>query len=148
MTNQRLDELIKRIDENAQGRLGTWSLEYEGYTAQVITHEKTDRMRIIVPVAETEDINEDILYRLMQANFDSALDGRYCIAQNVLWSAFIHPLSPLTDEEFVSGLAQAVTLAATYGTTYSSGALIFRGGDSEQKQQEYYRQIMDKGLAI
>ena len=85
-------------------------MEYEGYIAQVITHEKTDRLRSIVPVAKREDIDKDILYRLMQANFDSALDGRYCIAQDVLSSVLIHPLSALTDEQFVSGLAQAVTL--------------------------------------
>jgi len=39
----------------------------------------------------------------MQANFDSALDARYAIAKGKLWSAFIHPLSELNEEQFFSG---------------------------------------------
>ena len=84
----------------------------------------------------------------MQANFDSTLDARYSVANGVVWSAFILPLSPLSDEEFISGLAQAMTAATTFASTYSSGALIFRGGDSDVKQREYYESIIEKGLAI
>jgi len=76
------------------------------------------------------------------------LDARYCIANGVLWSAFIHQLSILTDEELLSGLAQALTAAASFGTTYSSGALIFRGGDSSEQQRKFYESIIEKGLAI
>jgi hypothetical protein len=66
----------------------------------------------------------------------------------VVWSAFIHPLSPLSDEEFIAGLAQALTVATTFGSTYSFGVLIFRGGDSDEKQRDYYESIFEKGLAI
>ena len=69
---------------------------------------------------------------MMQANFDSALDARYAVAKGVLWSAYLHPLSTLKADDFVSGLAQVVNLAATYGSTYSSGALTFGGGDSSE----------------
>ncbi len=80
----------------------------------------------------------------MQANFDSALDARYCIAKDILWAVFIHPLSELSDEEFISGLAQTINLAATYGSTFSSGALVFQGGDSQGLKDKYYRDIMEK----
>lgn len=148
MSNARLDQLIKRVDPEAGGRLGFWSLSFEGYKAQVITDERADRMRIIVAVAKTELLKKDELYRLMQANFDSALDSRYAIAQGVLWSAYIHPLSPLSDEQFVSGLGQAINLAATFGTTYSSGVFTFCGGDSVEEQKKYYQGILKKGLEI
>ena len=105
-------------------------------------------MRVIVPIVKVEDIEEGELLRLMQANFDSVLDARYSIANGVVWSAFIHPLSPLSDEEFISGLAKAITAAATFGATYSSGALIFGGGDSGEQQRDYYESITEKGLAI
>ena len=52
------------------------------------------------------------------------------------------------DGEFISGLAQAMPAATTFGSTYSSGALIFRGGDSDEKQREYYESIIEKGLVI
>ena len=69
--------------------------------------------------------------RILQANFDTALDARYAIARNVLWSTFIHPLSSLSDKEFLSGLGQAINIVINYGKSYSSGALSF-GGEEVQ----------------
>lgn len=149
MNNQRLAELIARIDKSVQGKPGYWVLVVEGREVTIITDECADRMRIIVPVAPTKKIDKDRLYRLMQANFDSALDARYSIANDILWAAFIHPLSVLGDKEFLSGLGQTVNLALTYGDSYSSGALIFGGGDSQSLQR---RQLIEKllhdGLSI
>ena len=65
-----------------------------------------------------------------------------------MWSAYIHPLSELTEHQFIDGLAQTVNLAATYGTTYSSGALIFGGGDSQGEQNKYYRAIIERKDSI
>ncbi len=148
MNNARMHDILQRIDPELEGTLGSWLLHYENLRVQVITDENADRMRVIVPIAKVEDLDEGELIRLMQANFDSVLDARYSVANGVLWSAFIHPLSILSDEEFVSGLAQAITAAATFGSTYSSGALIFRGGDSGEEQREYYESIIEKGLQI
>jgi hypothetical protein len=73
---------------------------------------------------------------LLQANFDSALDARYAIAQDTLWGTFIHPLSELSDEEFLVGLAQTVNVVTSYGTSYSSGMFIFGGGDSSDIERQ------------
>ena len=143
MNNARMHDLLQRIDPDLQGQLGSWAITFDTTSAQIITDENADRMRVIVPIVKLEDIEKGELLRLMQANFDSALDARYSVANGVVWSAFIHPLSPLSDEEFVSGLAQAMTAATTFGSTYSSGALIFRGGDSDEKQRDYYESIID-----
>lgn len=148
MNNTRMHDLLQRVDPELQGESGSWVITHEAIKAQIITDEKADRMRVIVPIVKVEDIVEGELLRLMQANFDSALDARYSIANGVIWSAFIHPLSALSDDEFISGLAQAMTAAATFGSTYSSGALIFRGGDSSDQQRDYYESIIEKGLAI
>ena len=148
MNNARMHDILQRIDPELQDQLDSWLLQYESLQVQVITDEKADRMRVIVPIVKVVDIKQDELLRLMQANFDSTLDARYSIANGVVWSAFIHPLSVLSDEEFVSGFAQAVTAAATFGSTYSSGALIFRGGDSDEQQRKYYDSIIEKGLVI
>jgi hypothetical protein len=149
MTNQHLAELIQRIDKSAQGKPGYWVFVVEGREVSVITDTRADRMRIIVPVAPTKNINNDRLYRLMQANFDSALDARYAIANDVLWSAFIHPLSELGDKEFLSGLGQTVNLALTYGDSYTSGALVFGGGDSQAlRRRELIDKLLRDGLAI
>ena len=148
MNNQHLQTLIDRVAEDVSGRPGFWDFTLQGYPVTVITDERADRMRIIVPVAKAEDIDSEQMKRLMQANFDSALDARYSIARGVLWSAFIHPLSELSDHEFIDGLAQTVNLAGTFGDSYSSGALIFGGGDSKQEQDRHYREIIEREKAI
>lgn len=145
MNNQKLEQLIKRFDENAQGRLGYWQVSYENVKALVVTDENADRMRILVQITDAEQLEKEHLYRAMQANFDSALDARYAVAQGKLWSTFIHPLGALSDEEFFSGMAQTIVLALTFGSTYSSGALIFNGGDSREEQQKLYQKLLQKG---
>lgn len=146
MNNKRLGELITRIDESAQGRPGFWEFIVEGRNVKVITDENANRMRIIVPIAPAKEIHNDRLVRMMQANFDSALDARYAIAKEVVWGTFIHPLRELNDKEFLSGLGQAVNLALTYGESYSSGALIFGGGDSKSlRRRELIDRLLDKG---
>lgn len=148
MTNARLAALILRLDDEAKGENGFWRLQLEDFEVYVVTDENAGRMRAMVPVAPLEEVSEEVLLRMMQANFDSALDARYAIANDTLWAAFIHPLQDLSDALFFSGVAQAVNLAATYGTTFSSGALVFRGGDSEQQQRNYYQEIIDRANAI
>ena len=99
-----MGEIIQRIAPDAKQAKGSWRFNIEGYQVSIFTDVKADRMRIIVPVETVENVSGERLYRLMQANFDSALDARYSIAQDILWSAFIHPLKSLEDEEFISGL--------------------------------------------
>ncbi len=133
MTIERLDQLITALD-GVEGEIdsqgGAWRFVYRGYPVYIFTDVSADRMRIMVPVVESEALRKDVLFRLLQANFDTAMDARYAIAQEMLWSIFLHELSPLSDDQFHSGFLQAVTLAATFGTDYSSGAWRFGGGDS------------------
>lgn len=132
MNNARLESLIRRIGDDVEGRPGFWQFSVANRGIIVITDETADRMRIISGITETDNIEDAQLARMMLANFDSALDARYAVAKGVLWSAYLHPLSTLKADDFVSGLAQVVNLAATYGSTYSSGALTFGGGDSSE----------------
>lgn len=149
MSNQRLGTIIKRLDTRATGQPGYWKLSIDGVKLMVITDERADRMRIISPITSAPNLGTRKLYRLMQANFDSALDARYSIAKDVLWSAFIHPLASLSDREFISGIGQVVNLGQTYGRSYTSGALVFRGGDSESLQKKkLIDRLMKKGLVL
>jgi len=149
MSNSRLDMLIKRVDKNAKGKPGYWTFTVANQKILVITDEKADRMRIISPVVKSDKLSQGELHRLMQANFDSALDARYAIAKGILWSAFIHPLSSLTDEDFLVSLGQVTNLVTNYGRSFSSGALIYRGGDSEGLQKrELIDDLLERGLAV
>ena len=149
MNNTRLNELIMRIDKETKGRLGYWQFNVEGAVVTVITDESADRMRIISGVAKVETLDSAILMRLLQANFDTALDARYAVANGVLWSAYIHPLSPLQDKQFLEAVGQVVNLVSTFGSSYSSGALIFKGGDSgDIQRRELIDKLIEKGMAI
>ncbi len=148
MNNEKLDALIKRFDKDATTKPGFWQFKHEDMVIYVITDEEANRMRTIVQVADSAQLEKEHLYRLMQANFDSALDARYAIAQGSVWSAFLHPLGSLSEHDFFSGLAQVITLARTFGTSFSSGALTYGGGDSQAEQEKLYQQLLKKGLSV
>ena len=78
---------------------------------------------------------------MMQANYDAVLDVRYAMANDIIWAVFIHPLSSLTQKEFLSGVAQAVTAAETFGTSYTSGAFVFGGGDSSSIHEDLLKEL-------
>lgn len=130
MTLPRMAAILLAIDENATVEPGGITLSVANIPVTVVVDPRANRMRVLVPISSASGLSEDDLLRLMQANFDTALDARYAIANDRLWSTFIHPLAELETDQLISGLAQTVTLAQTYGDTYSSGAIMFGGGDT------------------
>ena len=128
MNNQRLRELIRKTtDAILEDQLGFWKFELEEMLVLVITDETHNRMRIISPVLELDSMPDEQWKVLMSANFDRALDARYCVNGEMLWSAFIHPLTQLQSSQFLDALQQVITLAKNYGTSYSSSDLEFNG---------------------
>ncbi|MCZ6862638.1 MAG: hypothetical protein O7I42_20600 [Alphaproteobacteria bacterium] len=153
MTLERVDELVRRIDNDAIRNGSSWQIKYRNMPIFVVADDDADRIRIMSPVTNAATLSEDHLVRLMQANFESALDARYAIAQGAVWSAYIHPLSVLDEREFFSGMGQTVSLVVTYGTTFSSGALAFTGGDyfdddEKPADPDVFGDIMEKGEQI
>lgn len=149
MDNTRPGALIGKIDPEMTGQPGRWQFRVSDLIVNVITDERAERMRIMIPIRKVDEIQPEEMYRVLQANFDSALDARYAVAKGILWSTYIHPLSALTDKEFLSGLGQAVNIVVTYGRSYSSGVLTFGGGDStDLLQKELLEELMKKGDVI
>ncbi|PKP66916.1 MAG: hypothetical protein CVT83_09045 [Alphaproteobacteria bacterium HGW-Alphaproteobacteria-5] len=132
MTLDHMDEIVRRLDENAVREGGMWNFKVADVPVMIVTDEKNDRMRVMVAIRKAGELDSAELMRLLQADFDSALDARYAVAHEILWSAYIHPLAALYDRQFISAIGQTVNLALTYGTSYTSGALVFGGGDSQQ----------------
>jgi len=130
MSAERLGFLIERVDPNAQQLGNGYVFTIEERALRVVYDENADRMRIITPLAEANELPEGLLLRMMQANFDAVLDSRYAVGSGMVWSVFIHRLSTLTDDDFLSGIAQTAVAAETFGTTFTSGAFVFGGGDS------------------
>jgi len=134
--------IVTAFDEEAQLTQNGAVFAIDEVVVTLVFDVNADRMRLMAPISASDDLSEDQLKRLMQANFDTALDARYAIARGQLWSTFIHPLTSLSQEDFVSGLAQTVTLVNTYGTTFSSGAMSFGGGDSNGEIQRLLERLL------
>ncbi len=148
MTMPRLGAIVKALDPEAQAQGNMVQFTLADVPVLIVADPAADRMRAMVPIRAAEGLDSDELMRLMQANFDSALDARYAVAQGRLWGVFIHPLSPLEKDQLLSGLAQTVGVALSYGSTYSGGALTFGGGDSNRIYRELLEELRKKGEEI
>jgi hypothetical protein len=148
MTLERLDAILRALDPEAQGNGTAWQFAVGGVQVLVVTDARADRMRAMVPVARSADLTPAQMTRMMQANFDSALDARYAIGNEVLWSAYIHPLAALEKDQLISGIGQVVNLAQSFGTLYSSGGLLYGGGDSGALQRALIEELLKKGEEI
>ncbi len=148
MTLERMAGIIEAIDPDANLGGTAFELTIEDVPVLVVTDVTADRMRAMVPIRGAAALDEAELRRLMQANFDSALDARYAVANGRLWSVYIHPFAALETAQFISGLAQTVTAAQTYGTLYSSGGAQFGGGDSGALQEQLLERLLERGQDI
>lgn len=141
MTGEQLSELIQTFDEEATINENGVVFTLQERELFLVYDTQADRMRLISPIARAGLANEDVLIRMAQANYDSALDARYALANDVIWAVFIHRLSSLTQDDFLSAVTQVVIAAETFGTSYTSGALVFGGGDSNGIHQELLKEL-------
>ncbi len=148
MTMQRMAEIILLIDSDAQASGNSIQFTIDDIPLMVVADPTANRMRAMVPIRSADGLSQDELMRLMQANFDSALDARYAVAQGRLWGVFIHPLSSLEREQLLSAFIQTINVARTYGQTYSGGALTFGGGDSNDIYRELLDDLLEKGQEL
>jgi len=148
MTPDRLLSILTDIDPDAAISPAGVEITIEDIPVLVVMAPGADRMRAMVPIASVDDVSAEEMSRMMQANFDTALDARYAVAQGRVWGVFIHPLAALEREQFLSGLAQTVNLARTYGTLYSGGAQVFGGGDSNDIYQGLVDDLLSRGQDI
>lgn len=140
----QMDDVIKALDSKAMRTGNNWQFTLEERVMLVVTDANAGRMRIITPIALIADLPEGAMARLMQANFDTALDARYAVAQDLVWGAFLHPLDTLTQRDFASGILQTHSIGETFGTTFSSGAISFGGGDSGAVFEQQLKELLEE----
>lgn len=148
MSVDRMAQILTALDPELLRNGPSFQLTLADIPVLVITDPQADRMRAMVPIRSAAGLEPEELMRLMQANFDTALDARYAVAQGRLWGVFIHPLSPLKREQLISGLVQTVNVARTYGQSYSGGAQVFGGGDSNDIYRQLLEELLKKGQEL
>ncbi len=136
MNNETMGKIIEKEASEIEGRIGSWQLIYGQRLLYVITDEAANRMRIFTPVIEEEKLAEGQLKKMLEANFHSALDAKYCLYEGLVITVYTHPLKELQADQFIDAMRQVVTLADTFGDSYSSTSVIFNPGESEENSKE------------
>ncbi|SMR70671.1 hypothetical protein SAMN04488030_0283 [Aliiroseovarius halocynthiae] len=148
MTYERIGRILAAIDPDLQPQGNGFQMVIGGVPMIVITDPAADRMRAMVRIGPAGAMDDALMQRMLQANFDAVLDARYAVAGGQIWSTFIHPLSPLETRQLVSALTQTVVAAQSFGTAFTGGGVQFGGGDSNALQQELIDQLQKKGIPL
>lgn len=132
MSNALMHEIFTEEVDEMEGGFGVWQLSYGGRLLLVVTDSSANRMRIFTPVFDQSMMEEGQMEKMLEANFHSALDAKYCLYEGYVVSVYTHPLRELTKEQLIDAMRQVVILADTFGTTYQSTDMIFGGGAEEE----------------
>ena len=126
MTTQAMGRLIDSYVTDLEGQPGFWRGVRNEVPVFVFSDDEHDRFRIMSPIGVVEELDADLLHVLLQANYDRALDARYAMRGNELWSVVVHPLVTLAPDDLPSLFDQVVTLVKNTGSTFASTELVFR----------------------
>ncbi len=127
MTQERLHGTLEALADHVEIQGNMLRMEVDGTPVICLTDPQADRMRLISPVRDVEGPDAQEMLAALKANFHTTLDARYAIGGDTLYAAFIHPLSPLTADQVRSAVHQVVEAARNFGTTFSSGDMVFPG---------------------
>lgn len=136
MDLRTMSRIINKESPQVEGEIGTWQAVYGQRVIYIITDVNANRMRIMTPVIELSKVKKKEYLTLLEANFDRALDAKYCIFEDYLMTVYTHPLKELTEPQFIDAMRQVVTLAYNYGTSYTSTDMIFGGEAAEEDKKE------------
>ena len=129
MTTASIGKILDSYLTDLDGRPGFWRGTRHEVQLFVLSDDDHDRMRIMAPIGEVQELESELLQVLLQANYDRALDARYAMRGKEVWSVTVHPLATLAPDDFANFLDQVVRLVKNTGSTYASSELVF-GGDS------------------
>ncbi len=141
LTSTRIEAIIQKFDKKAIINPNRILFKLRDREFALVYDSKADRMRVMSPIIQSGAIPAEIHERMLKANFDAVLDARYALANDLLWSVFIHRLSTLSEDDLKSGIAQTYTAAETFGTTYTSGAIVYGGGDSNSIHKDLLEEL-------
>lgn len=125
MTQARMEIIFSENVDAIMGPPGAIQTRVDGISIYLISDPANDRMRIVAPIAREENVDPRLSEVLLKANFNRTLDARYALSDGVIYAAFLHPISSLSPDLLESALVQVLSLAKTYGSTFSSGGLHF-----------------------
>ncbi len=136
MNPDKLKELIVQVSDTLQNNGNAFQFMYRQKPLVCIYDENANRMRIISPVIKREKLDDEQLLNALVANFHSALDVKYALSDEIIWSVFTHPLRELSAHQVLDAIDQVYTAAVTFGSSYSSTNLVFPGNTKKKEDPE------------
>lgn len=143
MNAARLLDILEQESDTLRVNGNSYQFLVDNTMLICVFDENANRMRIITPIVEREKIGEEELLNALVANFHSALDVKYALSDEVIWSVYVHPLRELSDEQVVDAIKQVYTAAKTFGGSYSSTNLVFPG-NTKKKQEKTLPKVLKK----
>ena len=141
MDSHKLKVLITQVSDTLQNSGNAFQFLYKEKLLICIYDENANRMRIMSPIIERQEVEEEQLLNALVANFHSALDVKYALSDEIIWSVYTHPLKELRDYQVTDAIQQVYSAAITFGTTYSSTNMVFPGNS---KKEEKPKKILQK----
>lgn len=136
MTPSKLGTMLEKISDSIVSQKTQWRFIIKNVPFITIADSTHNRMRIMSPIVESDKLSEELKTASLMANFHTALDVKYAISDNVLWSVFIHPLKELTEDQVLDAVSQVYYAKVNFGTTFSSTSLVFPGKKPEKKSEK------------
>ena len=135
MTPDRLHSVIQKNADEVKRNANQWQFTIDDQVLICIADANADRMRIIAPVAKVDQISETQMKNALVANFHTALDVKYAISDNLIWSVYLHPLQALSEDQLDSAISQTYRAAITFGDTYQSTDMVFPAAQREDRSR-------------
>lgn len=123
MEQAKMEKIVKAMAQHSTGEGGVVEFQFNNVRMFLLSDIAHNRMRIIAPIAEYAKLSSEQITAALESNFHKALDARYAISNDVLYSAYIHPLAELTDAQIKTAVQQVANLAISFGGEYTSGVL-------------------------
>ena len=143
MTSEKLLDIIAMEADTVDIQGNTARFLYNQSMLICIHDESANRMRIISPIVEREKLGEEELLNALVANFHTALDVKYALSDEIVWSVYAHPLKELSEAQLVDAIQQVYAAALTFGGSYSSTNLTFPG-NTQKKEKPKAPKILKK----
>lgn len=127
MTPTKLGTMLETISDSIVSNTSQWQFIIKNTPFVAIADSTHNRMRIMSPIIESNNLSEELKTASLMANFHTALDVKYAISDGILWSVYIHPLKELTENQVLDAVSQVYYAKVNFGTTFSSTSLVFPG---------------------
>ncbi|MCU0543649.1 MAG: YbjN domain-containing protein [Oscillatoriaceae cyanobacterium Prado104] len=87
----------------------SWQVETPQFRLLVLLSEDGSWLRILLPIASAAEA-EPFFDKLLEANFDTTLETRYALRQNIVWGVFQHSSATLTIADFAAAVNRLLGL--------------------------------------